>query len=61
MRDGTGHNKFISKIPYSFYFLSFFFFFFFYEKILFFHVPQKLRGRGDIYSISLFEKETYQI
>ena len=29
MRDGTGHNKFIFKIPYSFYFLSLNFF---YEK-----------------------------
>ena len=27
MRDGTGHSKFIFKIPYSFYFLSFDFFF----------------------------------
>ena len=59
MRDGTGHNKFIFKIPYYFYFLSFNFFL--REKIIF--SRPKNEGVGVIfYSISLLnEKETYQI
>ena len=40
MRDGTGHNKFIFKIPYSFFFFWVLFYFFFLPELIFFMSPK---------------------